>query len=375
MNIIMISADVSVVAGDRGPFYYMLEEFHRHFDRIDVIGLKPARKEISQIFGNVFLNHPDRGKLYQPAFIVRTGKRLMKKRHYAFAISHDYNFFYNGLGAYLLHRKTDLPYFSEIHHVPGHPRAAGFRERVDKFCTRLYTRWVQNHALAIRVVNSGQLPALLESWGVRRDKIRVLYSLYMDFDTYHPADREAEKTFDLVFCGRLVPNKGIFILLEALKILKQKHGDIKLLMIGRGTLEVAVENYLAQNGLAENVERVPWVADTSELARLYRQARLLVCASYNEGGPRVTVEAMACGTPAISTPVGIMPELIREGENGMLFDWNAKELAEKADLLFSDADLYARIRSNLPGTVAPFERKKVITDLAAGFKEMLPSAS
>jgi glycosyltransferase involved in cell wall biosynthesis len=375
MNIIMISADVSVVAGDRGPFYYMLEEFHRHFDRIDVIGLEPARRENDRVFGNVHLNHPERGKLFQPAFIVRTGKRLMKERHYAFAISHDYNFFYNGLGAYLLHRKTGLPYFSEIHHVPGHPRAASFRERVDRFCTRLYTRWVQKHALAIRVVNAGQLPALLESWGVRREKIRVLYSLYMDFDTYRPREGEREKAFDLVFCGRLVPNKGIFILLEALGILKRKRGNIKLLMIGRGPLEGAIEDHLNRKGLSDSVERVPWVADTEELARLYSRSRLLICASYNEGGPRVTAEAMACGTPAISTPVGIMPELIREGENGMLFEWDADELAEKVDRLLSDEDLYARIRSNLAATVAPFERKKVIADLASGFKEMLPSDS
>ena len=94
MNIIMISADVSVVAGDQGPFYYMLEEFHRHFDRIDVIGLKPARVERKVVFGNVHLHHPARGKLFQPLFIVRTGRRLLEERPYAFAVSHDYNFFY-----------------------------------------------------------------------------------------------------------------------------------------------------------------------------------------------------------------------------------------------------------------------------------------
>jgi hypothetical protein len=40
-NILMVSADRSVVAGERGPFYYMLEEFCRHWDRIDVIGTRP----------------------------------------------------------------------------------------------------------------------------------------------------------------------------------------------------------------------------------------------------------------------------------------------------------------------------------------------
>lgn len=369
MNIIMISADVSVTAGDRGPFYYMLEGFHQHFDRIDVIGLKPARHERKEIFGNVFLHHPDHGKLKQPWFILNTGRRLIEERPYAFAISHDYNVFYNGLGAYLLHRKTGIPYFSEIHHVPGYPRASGLRERFDRFCTRLYTRWVQHRALAIRVVNSVQLPDLLVRWGVAREKIRVLYSLYMDFDIYHPAN--VEKEYDLVFCGRLVPNKGLFIILEALRILKRKHPAIRLLIIGRGPLKDQVSKFVAQHDLVDNVHFIDWVADTRALADLYRKSRLLVCTSFNEGGPRVTVEAMACGTPALSTPVGIMPELIRNQVNGMLIDWDPQDLATKADQLLSDSALYDRIRYKLRDSIAPFERMKVLKDLADGFKALV----
>lgn len=365
----MISADVSIVAGDRGPFYYMLEEFHRHFDRIDVIGLRPSQTKVTQVFGNVHLNHPRTGKWFQPIFIARTGMRLMKEREYAFAVSHDYNFFYNGLGAFMLHRKSGLPYFSEIHHVPGHPRAATFRERVDRFCTRLYARWVQKHALAIRVVNSKELPDLLSGWGVKPEKIRVLYSLYLDLETYRPA--EASKEYDLMYCGRLVPNKGLFILLEALKILKKKRPDIRLLMVGRGPLQEKVFRFVRGHGLSDNVRHLEWVANTEELAELYRKSRILVCASFNEGGPRVTMEAMACGTPAISTPVGIMRELIRDGENGMLFEWDASSLAARAESLLNDRELYARICSVLPETVAPFERKTVLADLAEGFKSIL----
>lgn len=370
MNIIMISADVSVVAGDKGPFYYMLEEFHRHFDRIDVIGLKPRRTEKEVVFGNVHLHHPVRGKLFQPSFIVSTGKRLLRERSYAFAVSHDYNFFYNGLGAYLLHRKTGLPYFSEIHHVPGHPRASSFREKVDKFCTHRYVRWVQNHALAIRVVNGKELPELLTSWGVRPEKIAVLHSLYMDFETYRPA--AAEKIHDLMFCGRLVPNKGLFILLDALKILKRNRPAVRLLIVGRGPLKEKIHRYVDESGLKENVEYLEWVSEAKDLADLYRRSRILVCASYNEGGPRVTVEAMACGTPALSTPVGIMPELIGEE---MRFRWDAQELAEKAQRLLEDEPLYSSLTSRLAGVVAPFERGKVIADLARGFKALVPKES
>jgi glycosyltransferase involved in cell wall biosynthesis len=285
-------------------------------------------------------------------------------------VSHDYNFFYNGMGARLLQRKCGLPYISEIHHVPGYPRAATWRERLDRFCTRRYARWVQKHALAIRVVNSRELPELLLRWGVKPEKIRVLHSLYIDFQIFRPGSGEGKKEFDLMFCGRLVPNKGLFILLKALKILKRNRPLIRLLMVGRGPLKNKIDRFVQAEDLVENVQFVEWVADTHDLARLYRRARILVCASFNEGGPRVTVEAMACGTPSLSTPVGIMPELIREGENGMLFSWDPAVLAEKAGTLLDDTAFYTRICSRLKDTVAPFERKTVLETLANGFKEL-----
>ena len=56
----------------------------------------------------------------------------------------------------------------------------------------------------------------------------VLYSLYLDLETYRPA--EVSKEYDLMYCGRLVPNKGLFILLAALKILKKKRVSAGILI-------------------------------------------------------------------------------------------------------------------------------------------------
>ena len=76
----MVSADRSVVAGEQGPFYYMLEEFSRHWERVDVIGTRPDRVLHSTIFGNVHLHHPTSGKLRQAGFITRTGLSLAAQR-------------------------------------------------------------------------------------------------------------------------------------------------------------------------------------------------------------------------------------------------------------------------------------------------------
>ena len=64
-NILMVSADRAVAAGEKGPFHYMLETFSRHWDRIDVIGMRPARRVQDTVFGNVHLHYATGGKLAQ----------------------------------------------------------------------------------------------------------------------------------------------------------------------------------------------------------------------------------------------------------------------------------------------------------------------
>jgi len=91
-------------------------------------------------------------------------------------------------------------------------------------------------------------------------------------------------------------------------------------------------------GLAENVTFFGWVPAASDIAALYRNARMLVCTSYNEGGPRVTLEAMACGTPVVTTAVGIMPDVIDHRHTGMLVDWTAEGIAREMSWLLSYPD-------------------------------------
>src|SRR6185503_10592412 len=86
----------------------------------------------------------------------------------ALIVSHDYGWFYNGLAAARLSRRSGVPYLSELHPVPGHPIAADTRERFDRAVARRYVRWARSRARAFRVVNQGEMVPLLESWGVPR---------------------------------------------------------------------------------------------------------------------------------------------------------------------------------------------------------------
>ncbi len=380
-NILMVSADRGVVAGEKGPFHYMLESFARHWDRVDVIGTRPDRIVNPQPFPNVHLHHPAPGqgssvgsKLGQAGFIVRTGLELASQRAYAVMTSHDYNPFYNGWGARRIAQRTGIPWISEIHHVPGFPRPASVRERFDTWATRRYVRWAATRATGFRVVNAIELPALLSGWGVPAEKIHVLGSLYLDLAVCR-ADPPAPPVCDLLMVGRLVPNKGVLQVLEAQRRLLVRGVPCRLRIVGRGPEQARIEAFLDRHDLRPHVEIIAWVPDSEALAAVYREARVFVCASSSEGGPRVVAESLACGTPVVSTRVGLVPELIRDGRNGVIYDGSVEDLTLKLQRMLTDGEQERTLRAALPGDLSRFEREAVIGRLAAGLKALAASSS
>lgn len=366
LNLLMLSGDSSVAqAGDEGAFNTMLRRFSTYWERIDILCPRAPGTAERQRFGNVYVHPSPYHRALQPIYIWRKGRELLAQRPYALIVSHDFGLFYNGIGALLLNR----PYVSEIHHVEGYPCAVTAREQLSRRAAQLYISVARRRAAAFRAVNPVEIPDLLRKWDVPDDKILVLPSLYIDFTCFHPMDVPGR--FDVAFVGRFAPNKGLFTLIEAVAQVKMTHPTIRIGLLGRGTLEAALRERIAALGLREQVTLITQRVPTDAVARFYNQSGMLVCASTSEGGPRVTVEAMACGVPVISTRVGIMPELIRDGENGLLFDGSAEQLALRIRRLLDDEALRETIGNAGRAAVQGFTADTVIAGYAEGYQALI----
>lgn len=370
MRLLMLSGDRQVAIGEQGPFHAMQREFSRYFERIDVLCPRPSKPPtVTTIWERVHFHPATCSRAGMLAYLTRRGGELLREHRHQLMVSHDYGWFYNGLAAARLARAHGVPYVSEIHHVPGYPVAADLAERVDRAIAAVYVRWASRRALAFRVVNSAEMPPLLERWGAPREKIVVLPSLYIDLEVFAPASEPVACDYDVLFVGRMVNNKGLDRIVDALAELDARGRPTRSLFVGKGPLRAATMARASRLGLRSSF--VEWVERPADLAELYRRSRVVVCASTCEGGPRFTVEAMACGTPVVSTAVGMMTELLEDGRAGRLVGFDVRSLADGLAQVLADEARRLELGREARARAQRFEYSRILRGYAEGLHRLV----
>jgi glycosyltransferase involved in cell wall biosynthesis len=166
----------------------------------------------------------------------------------------------------------------------------------------------------------------------------------VDSDVFRPAERPIVRD-RVLYVGRLLPHKGVDQLIEALP------PELPLTVCGQ---PYHAEYFELLQRLSEG-KQVEFVTDADDetIVELYRRSWVNVLPSvYHDcyGGTHdvpelmgfTLLEAMACGTPAICSRVGAMPEFVRHGETGFVFD-TRDGLAAQLSHLAGDPDLVARM--------------------------------
>ncbi|MCH7343708.1 glycosyltransferase family 4 protein [Pelomonas sp. CA6] len=139
----------------------------------------------------------------------------------------------------------------------------------------------------------------------------------------------------LLFLGQLSEGKGLPELLSALALLAPAHPRLRLWLAGDGD-PAPWRELAARLGVLDRLDVLGWVAGADK-TRLLAEAAALVLPSRAEGQPISVLEALAQGTPVVASAVGGIPELITDGEQGLLVPpRDARALAGALDALLRD---------------------------------------
>jgi glycosyltransferase involved in cell wall biosynthesis len=186
-------------------------------------------------------------------------------------------------------------------------------------------------------------PSVKDFYNLKKFDKKLLYAhLFVPsvFTLTNPFDK---RDIDLAFMGVLSKEKGIIEFLKCCNILKNKNVAIKVVIWGDGVLRDQVEQYINKNNLSTLVHLKNFV-DPHDVPKTLNKIKLLVIPSHSEGLPNILLEAMACGTPVLATPVGGIPDVVKEGENGFLLNSNNPEhMAKRITELLSKPELLGKI--------------------------------
>lgn len=186
------------------------------------------------------------------------------------------------------------------------------------------------------------------------------------------AFRERPSPFELIAAGRLAEIKGFPLLLEAVAELRRQERDVRLTLAGDGPARKGLEEQAKRLGIGDRVVFAGWKAQ-DDLRDLYRQSDVFVMTSFAEGVPVVLMEAMATGLPCVAPRINGIPELIRDGVDGLLFTVSdVAEIVFAMKRLMDDTEMRRRMAESSRARVADkYDLHKNVTRLARVLEKWL----
>ena len=216
------------------------------------------------------------------------------------------------------------------------------RDSLSKFMPLLATI---NFFLADRIVVYS--PALIQELNVKcGNKIVVAHEHFIDSTKFVVKKKINERANVVGYIGRFTEEKGILNFVKSIPLVLKHRKDVHFMLCGEGKLSDEIRNIIQCEGLDAYVKLTGWVSH-EDVPNFLNDLKLLILPSYTEGLPNIMLEAMACETPVLATPVGAIPDIIRDGETGFLLKSNdPKYIAEKIVDLLNKPELLEKVSKN-----------------------------
>ena len=224
----------------------------------------------------------------------------------------------------------------------------GITRSILKIFYTLALKTIYNRADLLVAISKGVAEGLIKNYGINSNKVKVIYNPY-PIEEIRESAKEPLGSYEEIFkhpvlitAGRLTKQKGQWYLLRVFKALKEKHKDLKLVILGEGELK----DYLVK--LSEELGLKTYVWDKDELSESFdvyflgfqknpfkfiARSKLFVFTSLWEGFGNVLVEALACGVPVISSDCRSGPREILAPNTDFNYQTQKPEFAEYGILM------------------------------------------
>jgi glycosyltransferase involved in cell wall biosynthesis len=183
-------------------------------------------------------------------------------------------------------------------------------------------------------------PELAEMY--RQEKYKVIPALAIDenfLEHFKLKRRISERRLSVAYIGRLTREKGILEFILSIPIVVAQNSTIDFLIIGDGDLLPTIKSIIGKLKIEEKCKLIGAVPH-QYISEYLNNIRLLVLPSYTEGLPSLLLEALACGTPVLVTPVGHVKSIITDGKNGfLLLNNKPKTIAQLIVTILSNENL------------------------------------
>jgi glycosyltransferase involved in cell wall biosynthesis len=303
-----------------------------------------------------------RGRFFHAAYFAEAAylSRLLLSRR----IRHLHNHIGENSAtvAMLASQLSGIP-FSLTIHGPGiffHPRHWALGEKIERSA---FTACISHFCLSQCMVVTS-----VSAW----NRLRLVHCAFDPMFSSVPLT-PVPRELHFLFVGRLCQEKGISLLVEAIKRLRSRHSGITLSIIGDGPLRSDLHKSIINAGLEHQIKLFGW--QTSEFIRQAMiDSRALVLPSFAEGLPVVFMEAFAVQRPVIATRIAGIPELVEHGISGWLIEPGSVEALVEAmhQVCETSCDLLARMgQAGFQRVIRQHDARTEVTKLASCMLESL----